>query len=197
MNAEHIRIAGFAMPLTTAPAPDRGSRRPDKTVTQKSFLGVAVVGDIQQAHRGVAQKPIEDLAPLFQAVLDDPLIAEFGWQQYTPYYNDGEACEFTISTPWFRTTQDDTASDEDDLQVDLEHPTLGLVEGHYQGAYPHVEFVQTGYTGHHEATLLACKALSAAIASGAFDTVLQENFGDHASVTVRRDGIDVETYEHE
>lgn len=33
--------------------------------------------------------------------------------------------------------------------------------------------------------------------SGAFDTVLLKHFGDHAMVTVRKDGIEVEYYSHD
>lgn len=62
----------------------------------KNFLGIPITGDIQRGSQRVPQKPLEELAPLMQALLDDPSIAWFGWRQYTPYFNDGEPCEFNV-----------------------------------------------------------------------------------------------------
>lgn len=42
--------------------------------TDTNFLGMPVSGDITQGSTRVEQKPLEELAPLFQAVLDDPTI---------------------------------------------------------------------------------------------------------------------------
>lgn len=41
------------------------------------------------------------------------------------------------------------------------------------------------------------KTLEKAVEGGEFDHVLFELFGDHAAVTVRRDGIEVESYDHD
>lgn len=71
-----------------------------------NFLGIPVSGEINEGSTFVNQKTKEDLAPILQAVLDDPLITEFGWTQYTPYFNDGDVCEFSVNEPWFRTTSD-------------------------------------------------------------------------------------------
>jgi hypothetical protein len=169
-----------------------------ETVTEKSFLGVPVKGDITATQTRPAQRPIEELSPLFQAVLDDPYIASFGWQQYTPYFNDGEPCVFGVSTAWFRTVDDSQDAGRYDLEVDYgSHPTLGEIKGAYEGSYPNRRFVETEYVGEHESALRACKALSAALDGGEFDDVLQANFGDHAQITVTREGIDVEYYEHD
>lgn len=170
----------------------------DTTVTEKSFLGVPVKGDINATATREKQRPIEELAPLFQAVLDDPYIVKFGWRQYTPYFNDGEPCIFRARSPWFQTVDEDEDADRYELEVDYrKHPSLGKLAGEYRGTYPDRKFVETGYEGSHEATMRACLALDAALESGAFDDVLQDNFGDHADITVTRDGIEVETYEHD
>lgn len=64
---------------------------------QKNFLGIPVTGEIRGADRRVPQRPLEELAPLMQAVLDDPAITWFAWTQYTPYFNDGDPCVFSVS----------------------------------------------------------------------------------------------------
>lgn len=62
----------------------------------RTFFGIPIDGDIAFAERKAAQRPIEDLQPLMQALLDDPGIEWFGWRQYTPYFNDGEPCVFNV-----------------------------------------------------------------------------------------------------
>lgn len=164
----------------------------------RTFFGIPVSGDIQRATPRVPQRPVEELGPILQAVLDDPLIESFGWQQYTPYFNDGDPCEFGVHSPWFRTTEDDEDADTYDLAVDYgAHPTLGDTEDTYEGNYPNRVLVSSIYQGAHEATYRACRELSAAIGGGAFEDALLVAFGDHAEVTVTRSGIQVDFYEHD
>ncbi|MEU5976308.1 hypothetical protein [Streptomyces sp. NPDC047315] len=53
------------------------------------------------------------------------------------------------------------------------------------------------YEGPDEARYQRCKELEGAIEGGQFEHVLLDAFGDHARVTVRRDGIQVESYSHD
>lgn len=169
------------------------------TTEQRTFLGITVQGDITQGSTRKDQRPIEDLQPILQAVLDDPAIIEFGWRQYTPYFNDGEPCTFSVYTPWVRTDQDEDAN-EYDLDLDSSHPSLG------EEPYVKVDdperasgwrWEQGPYQGPDEARYLRCRALQHAVEGGEFENVLLDAFGDHAAVTVRRDGIQVEFYEHD
>ncbi|MBX9392229.1 hypothetical protein K4749_01110 [Streptomyces sp. TRM72054] len=159
----------------------------------RNFLGIPVQGDITPGATRVEQKPLEDLQPILQAVLDDPTIVEFGWRQYTPYFNDGDPCEFSAHGLWVRTTDDEDA-DEDELEM-WGHRSLGKVSGHRDQATG--EWVTDPYQGPDEARYLRCKELEKAVEGGAFEVVLLKAFGDHAEVTVRRDGIEVEFYSHD
>lgn len=164
-------------------------------MSHTSFLGIPVEGDITRGATRVEQRPIEELQPLLEAVLQDPFIDSFGWHQYTPYFNDGEPCEFTIYTPWFRTVNeiDNTELEEYELEVGS-HPTLGT-----RGEWIPAErtWERLTLTPEVAASSARCKALSDAVDSGAFEHVLLDAFGDHAGVTVRRDGITVEFYHHD
>ncbi|MFF1792644.1 hypothetical protein ACFVXQ_00125 [Kitasatospora sp. NPDC058263] len=163
-------------------------------MTKLTFMGMPIEGDITEGAGRVEQKPIEELQPILQAMLDDPTVAEFGWRQYTPYFNDGEPCTFSISGAWVRTVADEDA-DEYELEIGSSHPTLG--------GRPYRKNPDTGkwesqpYEGPDESRYDRCLALSSAVEGGAFENVLLEAFGDHAEVTVRRDGIQVDFYEHE
>lgn len=179
------------------------------TDTKKDFLGIPVSGDIQRGDKRVDQRPLEELAPPMQAVLDDPTIVAFGWSQYTPYFNDGDPCVFSVHGVWIQTTEDRQEDSEDYAEEDVDywrrnyldaaygHPTLGERKFHYaEGPWPR-ERIEDGYTGPDEARYDRCHALSTAINSGAFDNVLLENFGDHAEITVTKTEILVDECSHD
>jgi hypothetical protein len=170
---------------------------------QRNFLGIPVEGEITRPERRSRQRPLEEFAPLLQAVLDSELVTEFGWAQYTPYFMDGDPCIFGASTVWVRTTSDTggtgTFGDYDDDMYTLEvlqsggHPTLGLARWNgVTRAYDEVE-------RSPEITGLSrqCTELAKAIDGGSFDDVLLDAFGDHAEITVRRDGITIASYSHD
>lgn len=165
--------------------------------TQQNFLGIPVQGDITRGSDRVEQKPIEELQPVLQAVLDDPTIVEFGWRQYTPYFNDGEPCTFSAHGTWVRTDADKDA-DEDELEM-WGHRTLGKVTTEWAENPENGRREKSGetYEGPDRARYDRCKALESAVEGGAFEHVLLDAFGDHANITVRRDGIQVEFYEHD
>ncbi|AEV86685.1 hypothetical protein ACWT_5668 [Actinoplanes sp. SE50] len=162
-----------------------------------NFLGIPVEGDITRGDKRVPQKPLSELEPLMRAVLDDPHMKAFGWEQYTPYFNDGEPCVFSVGSPWFLTVNDPDPDDIDDTYeygVDYgDHPSLGRREFDWRDR----ERIPGAYTGPDEARYDRVRALSDAISSGAFEDVLLEAFGDHAQVTVRPSGITVDSYSHD
>ncbi|MBT2449446.1 hypothetical protein J7F03_20610 [Streptomyces sp. ISL-43] len=157
-------------------------------------------GDITQGASRVEQKPIEEFQPILQAVLDDAVVVEFGWRQYTPYFNDGEPCEFSVYGSWVRTEADTDVEDEYELDLDGDHPSLGRVEGIW-GPDPErpgrEKRIGEKFTGPDRARYDRCQALRGAVECGQFEHVLLEAFGDHAAVTVRRHGIEVDFYDHD
>lgn len=157
-----------------------------------NFLGIPVEGDIRKTEVRAAQRSLSELEPLIRALLDDDTIVEFGWRQYTPYFMDGDPCIFSASGIWVRTVTDKPANEEDnDLSVEYRHPSLGEIVWEYVGI-PR-ERRMAGYNGPDLSRLERCNALDQAIQSGAFDDVLIEAFGDHADITIRRDGITIRT----
>lgn len=166
-----------------------------------NFLGIPVEGDITRGEMQAPQRPLSELEPLMRAVLDDSTMKAFGWTQYTPYFNDGDPCTFSVNTPWFLTVDDpdfDDIEDEDSYGVDYgSHPTLGEREYDYRGSWPNRQRIDLGYTGPDEARYDRVRALSEAINGGAFENVLLEAFGDHAEVKVTAAGITVDSYSHD
>jgi hypothetical protein len=164
----------------------------------KNFLGIPVVGDINEGDKRAKQRPIEDLAPLMQAILDDPTITEFGWTQYTPYFNDGDPCTFGVRGEiWVRTITDEDVDDTYQLEISRYggHPSLGKRDRTWNRDTS--SFDEHPYEGPDEARYDRCLALSDAIEGGEFLDVLLDAFGDHAEITVKKDGIKVDFYEHD
>lgn len=171
-----------------------------------SFLGIPVVGDIIHRDPKDQQRPLEEFAPLLQAVLDDPTIVEVGWTQYTPHFNDGDPCEFRVRGTWFRTAENAAASaseDADDEDGDDDTWQLSLSSNESLGNRRRTWNRETGsheysaYVGPDEARYDRCVALDDALGSGAFDEVLLAAFGDHAEITVKKDGIQIDFYNHD
>ncbi|MFE3196777.1 hypothetical protein [Embleya sp. NPDC059237] len=163
--------------------------------TRPSFLGIPVSGDIP-GDKPTPQRPLEDLRPILQALLDDPAVHSFGWHQFTPFYNDGEPCRFTINRFWVRTQTDPLRSDVDDLEVFGAdgHPTLGQRINVYgknaDGAHTRIG---TSFRGPDEAAYDRAAAATA-VECGTFDAVLLEAFGDSTAVSVHKDHVDLQLY---
>jgi len=63
----------------------------------REFMGIAVEGDLvdQYSRREYTPRPIEELYPYFKEAFAQGVKAAT-WYQYTPYFNDGEPCEFNV-----------------------------------------------------------------------------------------------------
>ncbi|MCP3820119.1 hypothetical protein NLX86_19060 [Streptomyces sp. A3M-1-3] len=168
----------------------------------RNFLGIPVEGDINEGDKRKKQRPLEEFQPILQAVLDDPTITEFGWRQYTPYFNDGDPCTFSAYETWVRTTTDGEDVDGYELEVAYSHPSLGQMTG---GEWvdnpedPGGRRIKVGerYEGSDQARYERARELDRAIEGGQYLDVLLDAFGDHANITVRRSGIQVEFYQHD
>lgn len=109
------------------------------------------------------------------AALDAALehVDHLTWHQYTPYFNDGEACVFSYGgiRPTF--IEDENIYDLWDLQYAMQNDGL--------------EFSQEAYDALSKFDR----------ASDNFQLGLAEMFGDHAEVTATKDGFSVEYYDHD
>lgn len=183
------------------------------TTTHTNFLGIPVEGDITKTEVRPAQRPLPEFEPLVRALLDDPTIVEFGWSQYTPYFNDGDPCVFSANGLWVRTvadgapkthdddededSYDDEEPDEDKLSVVYGHPTLGKTEWRWLHIDGRTIRQFHSYIGPDQARMERCVELDQAIQGGAFDDVLIGSFGDHAKILVKKTNIIVEFYDHD
>lgn len=150
-------------------------------------LGRPVSGKIVEYGKpDVEQWPDEKFIELLDAVLDDPQVHSVRWRQYTPYFNDGDACEFGVGEVYVR-----LKSTEDDNE-----------DGDYGDGYIGTYEMRANRSDWRDDTVkpelaTVARALRNFEGLGHFQQLLKRSFGDHAIVTATRDGFDVEFHEHD
>jgi hypothetical protein len=129
----------------------------------------------KEAQQVVQQAFKEATVELFD---EHPELKSFGWNQYTPYFNDGDVCVFDTNFDW-EVWINGLSSDEDindDRRWDSGTSDWVPCEPHE--LRPLVKIIQE-----------FLKTFS--------NDDYKDMFGDHVSVTVTRDSVETEHYEHE
>lgn len=123
---------------------------------------------------------IQLLSSLFEDLFNNSNYKEVTWTQYTPYFNDGEACVFSVRYPSFLTEQHINTKKEEDLD------------------YDDYDFGDTVYGCPSENKKLLEDFQEKLYL---LENVFEAAFGDHAKIRAfQKDGkieFEVEEYEHE
>ena len=111
------------------------------------------------------------IAAAFKEVFDAyPELESVSWTQYTPYFNDGDACTFAVHD--FDSAVVDGEEVEEPYYADKDSPLKpGLVK--------------------------ALSKLNNSIGASAMSDTMELIFGDHAKVTATRNGFEVDEYSHD
>lgn len=145
-----------------------------------------ISGDVSRftSSRGEQGTAAEFLAEI-DAVLAIEGVEAVRWEQFTPYFNDGDACEFGTHELGVKFVGEDTAGDYEDGFLN------GWIIGYRDssGNYP--------YRPDSVSTEKATAFNEAAPNLARYEDVLRENFGDPAQVTATTDGFSVEFYDHD
>ena len=130
----------------------------------------------------------------------NPGITGVVWTQYTPYFNDGSPCEFSVNDCTFTNAPVD----------ELDDVRWGEYDGDTEGVWAceniaHV--LESGRDYYKETRELiiakggvnvhSCKMFSDAITSHEMEDVMLAMFGDHSKVIATRDGFNVDEYDHD
>jgi len=138
---------------------------------------------IQKDYREKSQKIFkEGFSAFFEQV---PLIKAVSWTQYTPYFNDGEACVFSVGDVCFLT--------EKGLEDFIEDGG-GYAEEYAAGDKScYEEVYHVGLTVEDFDKIKDFKHFL----SGIPEDVYEHIFGDHVYVIATKDGFEVEEYSHD
>ncbi len=151
-------------------------------------FGRPIAGDIPNynANELPDQKPDIEFLELLDAVLGQPGVESVKWNQYTPYFNDGDACTFGVGEMYVKLVGiDEEVGDYDDGY--LSSFDLG-----YEGYATELAKARTGTD---------LKAIQAAMReldnTAYFEIFLRKTFGDPSKVVATKEGFDVEFCEHD
>lgn len=137
------------------------------------------------------------------------------WSQYTPYFNDGDECVFTVNEIFY-TVKEPSGSDHETWYSESDE-WIGAVPSDYmfENAEKYRKNLNDSPWGDYTVKIVdayreACKEFGEEnlVALGkdmtAFTRMVYDNqtfmramLGDHKLVTITKDGIDVSDYEHE
>lgn len=172
-----------------------------------------LIKDYETARAEFKTKAQAAMKESFKEVFDlFPEITAIRWVQYTPYFNDGDTCEFGVHEAVV------TNLEGDDLD-DVTH--YGEYDGDRDDVYAEYGnaprdsefFCVTSVTGTHwkthepkgpaifddrtAADLDKLNALLAQLQSSALEDLMKDTFGDHVCVTATRTGFDIDEHDHD
>lgn len=117
----------------------------------------------------------------------NPNITAIVWTQYTPYFNDGDTCEFGVHEPTFTNAPDPESVRWGEYDGDEETAADGSEIFAWEGWGECPEGVNRGM----------CDSFSRMIQSSEMEDVMKAMFGDHVKVVATREGFDVDDYDHD
>lgn len=142
--------------------------------------------DFEKEKRKLADSLKENFQTIFMPIFEKyPEIKAFGWTQYTPYFNDGESCEFSVNEL--------SAAGGDDEVDERDWLWEGLPSLDYKDKTKLSSYAQSWATLEMVHDLDALNEAFTKIP----DDVFENMFGDHVYVVVDRDGVTVEEYDHD
>ncbi len=106
-----------------------------------------------------------------------PKLESFGWTQYTPYFNDGEACEFSTYT------DEPNINDEKGWDISYKKCQPKDYKGQANPDYD-AEFAKMYNDVKDFLSIFE-------------DADLEEMYGDHVEITVTREGVTTDEYSHD
>jgi hypothetical protein len=148
---------------------------------------MATIKDLLQM-KAKYQKMIEDeggaiLGGAFKTFFDAcPNVKAVRWEQYTPYFNDGEECVFSVNEPTFQFAE-------------KPGPAFTTYDSDEDGDTFYEESWQAKAADYKKAgvTKKAIDTLSEVFEKD----VMKAVFGDHVRVIATREGFEVDEYSHD
>jgi hypothetical protein len=141
-----------------------------------------------------------------------PNLKSFGWTQYTPYFNDGDTCEFSVNIgyPWVNGGNEDY-DDESDISIKIhdykkletEEDVRINAEVAEKAGYTWYKTKSIGdeglcYNPEYDADAAHVVEQIKSVLKDIPEEFFKDMFGDHVKVTLFADGnIEVEEYEHD
>ena len=137
---------------------------------------------LQQEFQTTAQQLFKETTKEFFEL--NPMVNAIVWTQYTPYFNDGDTCEFSVGCATF------TNSDGSDIR-------WGEYNGDEEGVWCYGADCYNEETPPEGFDSDLCDSFDSMIQSAEMQDVMKAMFGDHVQVFATREGFDVNDHDHD
>lgn len=188
--------------------------KPTEALEESRRKAVEAQKQMQDAQEQMGNSIKEVIATGLQEIFDRyPFLGSVTWTQYTPWFNDGDACIFNshIDYPGVNSTKDveegsygyceepgeDFGSrSEKELYKGYDSETR---RSKYEPNPNYDPEWEQCYTEVHSfmSSLRGPRTGSGWDQEEPFDSAMKAAFGDHIQVTVTRDGFEIDGYEHD
>ncbi len=157
------------------------------------------LAELQKKHKEVSKikKEIQkESENIFNQYCEDifkssDLLESFSWSQYTPYFNDGSPCIFSANTDYIKLNGQYV--DESDWFQEKNITNYGKWD---QKSKTYVGREEVDNPNYNKGLAELADKIRDFLSS--FDDDFYVNkFGDHCEITVTKDGISVDEYDHE
>ena len=156
----------------------------------------AIIREKQEGIKKLKEEMLEASNKIFTEMTkvifeEHPKVKSFGWNQYTPYFNDGETCTFFANTDYIYING--MSVDESEWineNIITSYGTWNREEKVYKDRteVPNLNYDSELVKANDEIKEFLCN----------FDEeFFMSQFGDHAEVTVTAEGVSVDEYEHD
>lgn len=125
-----------------------------------------------------------------------PEVKSVSWTQYTPYFNDGEPCEFWCNSGDFGVNGFSDYSDEGEFEDSIDVFADGEVSNYEWNRDENGRATTKIYNNPEARSVKIYKAISGFMEQ-LDDDDFKTMFGDHVEVTVRKGEITIDEYEHD
>lgn len=165
------------------------------TETKKELR--AINGELKEAHKVLKDNSKKTLKLLEKLIKGTPEIEAVRWKQYTPGFNDGEPCEFSVMDLEIKFNPDFFPVDEEKRYKDNgeEEETSDFVSTEEIDSFfeRQVDVLNFKDVQRAEQTAeLLCKIHGTLVnATG----MLEETFGTNVEITLTKDGIEKDDYD--
>jgi hypothetical protein len=168
----------------------------------------ALEAEFNKLHAQFKAEAESILKETFKYVFDkNPNVTAIVWSQYTPYFNDGDSCLFSVNDIHFTNVKDlDNISNggwpELDMDTDDEdYEDTFMIDNvkYYHNPSNHRDSGDEELVAVLKANLDvdSCSELVSMMSSSLMEDVAQSLFGDHVMVVATREGFDIRDIDHE
>ena len=149
-----------------------------------------VLTDYEEMMNSVKKTLREKMKGVFKAFFDThPEVKTIHWTQYSPHFNDGEECVFSVHEPYFTTTEHNDLTDRSCAWGEED----GTIETRrWDGELERYVDIDV------DPSLIAdMTKMSRIIQSDANEDVMAAMFGNHVWVKAHRGGFVVDDFDHD